>query len=70
MTDVVVVGAGPFGLAAARRLAERGQRVTVVERRTHIGGNAFSEPDEATGIEIHRYGAHIFHTSNERVWAF
>jgi len=69
--DVVVVGAGLFGLTVADRLArERGLRVTIVEKRDHIGGNAYSSPDEATGIEIHRYGAHLFHTSNERVWAY
>ncbi|MDR2453972.1 MAG: FAD-dependent oxidoreductase, partial [Bifidobacteriaceae bacterium] len=70
MSDFVVVGAGPFGLAAARVLAERGRRVTVLDRRDHLGGNAYSDFDAATGIEVHRYGAHIFHTSNERVWAF
>ena len=71
MTDVVVVGAGLFGLTIADRLArDLGLHVTIVEKRDHIGGNAFSEPDAATGIEVHRYGAHIFHTSNERVWAY
>lgn len=68
MTDVVVVGAGLFGLTAARSLAEAGRRVLVVERRNHLGGNAYSEPDAETGIEVHRYGAHIFHTNNLRVW--
>ncbi|MDR3107441.1 MAG: FAD-dependent oxidoreductase [Bifidobacteriaceae bacterium] len=70
MTDLVVAGAGPFGLTVARVLAERGRRVTVVERRDHIGGNAYSSTDPATGVEIHNYGAHIFHTSNEAVWEF
>lgn len=70
-TDVVVVGAGLFGLTVADRLArEHGLRVTVVEKRDHIGGNAYSFVDPATGIEIHRYGAHLFHTSNERVWQY
>lgn len=69
--DLVVVGAGLFGLTVARRCAEdHGMKVLVVERREHIGGNAYSEPDVATGIEVHRYGAHLFHTSNERVWAY
>ena len=42
----------------------------VLERRSHIGGNAYSEPEPETGIEIHRYGAHLFHTCNERVWEY
>ena len=42
----------------------------VLERRHHIGGNAYCEPDPETGIEVHRYGAHLFHTSNERVWEY
>ena len=42
----------------------------VVERRHHIGGNAYSEKEPETGIEIHRYGAHLFHTSNARVWEY
>ncbi|MDR1635141.1 MAG: FAD-dependent oxidoreductase [Bifidobacteriaceae bacterium] len=70
MTDLVVVGAGPFGLTVARLMAERGRQVTVVERRDHIGGNAYSSPDPETGIEVHNYGAHIFHTANEQVWRF
>src|SRR6195952_4847368 len=47
-----------------------GLDVTVIDRREHIGGNAYSERDPDTGIEIHRYGAPLFHTSNERVWAY
>ena len=42
----------------------------VIDRRDHLGGNASREPDPETGIEVHRYGAHLFHTSNERVWAY
>jgi UDP-galactopyranose mutase len=69
--DVVVVGSGLFGLTVAERCARRwGLRVAVVERRDHVGGNAFSEVDSATGIEVHRYGAHLFHTSNEHVWDY
>ncbi len=69
--DLVVVGSGLYGLTIARRCAEDlGMRVVVVEKRDHIGGNAFSERDPQTGIEVHRYGAHLFHTSNERVWSF
>ena len=70
MTDLIVVGSGLFGLTIAERAAESGLKVAVVERRAHIGGNAYSEFDAETGIEVHRYGAHLFHTSNERVWAY
>ncbi|WP_353081702.1 UDP-galactopyranose mutase [Tessaracoccus lapidicaptus] len=69
--DLLVVGSGLFGLTIAERAAtELGLRVTVVESRDHIGGNAWSTVDEATGVEEHRYGAHIFHTSNEAVWGY
>ncbi|GAA2615844.1 UDP-galactopyranose mutase [Actinomadura fulvescens] len=69
--DLVVVGAGFFGLTVAERCAaELGLRVLVLDRRDHIGGNAYSEPEPETGIEVHRYGAHLFHTSNERVWEY
>ena len=70
MTDIVVVGAGLFGLTVARRMADAGAQVLVLDRREHIGGNAWSAPEPSTGIEVHRYGAHLFHTSDERVWAF
>lgn len=69
--DLIVVGSGLFGLTIAERAAtELGLQVTVVESRDHIGGNAWSTVDEATGIEEHRYGAHIFHTSNDAVWGY
>ncbi|WP_430645964.1 UDP-galactopyranose mutase [Agromyces sp. GXS1127] len=69
--DLLVVGSGFFGLTVAERLAEElGLRVQVIDRRAHIGGNAYSEDEPTTGIEVHRYGAHLFHTSNERVWEY
>jgi UDP-galactopyranose mutase len=69
--DLVVVGSGFFGLTVAERVADQlGRRVLVLERRDHIGGNAYSETDPETGIEIHRYGPHLFHTSNQRVWEY
>jgi UDP-galactopyranose mutase len=69
--DLVVVGSGFFGLTVAERVAAQlHKNVVVLERRGHIGGNAYSEPEPATGIEVHRYGAHLFHTSNERVWQY
>ncbi len=69
--DVAVVGSGLFGLTVARQCAEeRNLRVALIEKRSHIGGNAYSERDSDTGIEVHRYGAHLFHTSNRRVWDY
>ncbi len=67
--DLVVVGSGFYGLTVAQRCAEElDLNVLVIDRRSHIGGNAYSEFEPETGIEVHRYGAHLFHTSNERVW--
>jgi len=69
--DVLIVGSGFFGLTIADRCArELGLNVQVIDRRNHIGGNAYSEADPETGIEVHRYGAHLFHTSNERIWQY
>jgi UDP-galactopyranose mutase len=69
--DLVVVGSGFFGLTIAERCAnELGLKVLVLERRHHIGGNAYSEPEPETGIEVHVYGAHLFHTSNQKVWDY
>ena len=68
--DCLVIGAGFAGAVAARELAERGgRRVLVLERRDHIGGNAYDLPDQA-GVLIHQYGPHIFHTSNRRVFDY
>ncbi len=69
--DVLVVGAGIFGLTIAERLAtQKGKHVLVIDNRNHIGGNAYSEFDKETGIECHKYGAHLFHTSDEEVWQY
>jgi len=69
--DLVVVGSGFFGLTVAQQCAQNlGLNVVVIDRRAHLGGNAYSEDDVETGIEVHRYGAHLFHTSNERVWEY
>ena len=69
--DLVVVGSGLVGLTIAEQAAtELGLKVVLLDRRSHIGGNAYSENEEQTGIEVHRYGAHLFHTSNERVWEY
>lgn len=68
--DLLVVGSGFFGLTIAERAASAGKKVVVIDRRSHIGGNAYSEAEPETGIEVHRYGAHLFHTSNETVWEY
>jgi UDP-galactopyranose mutase len=71
LPDLVVVGSGFFGLTIAERCArELDLKVLVLERRHHLGGNAYSEAEAETGIEVHVYGAHLFHTSNERVWEY
>jgi len=68
--DLLIVGSGFFGLTIAERAANAGRKVTVIDRRAHIGGNAYSEDEPETGIEVHRYGAHLFHTSNPTVWEY
>ena len=66
--DYLIVGAGLFGAVFARRAADSGKKVLVIERRGHIAGNVYTE--NADGINVHRYGAHIFHTNNKEVWDF
>lgn len=69
--DVVVVGAGFFGATIAERVArELGCTVCLIDRRRHIGGNAYSEFDPDSGVEVHRYGTHIFHTNSQPVWHY
>ena len=67
---IVVVGAGFYGAVMAERFASAGKRVLVLDKRPHVGGNSFSRPDPDTGVEEHVYGPHIFHTSDEAVWAY
>jgi UDP-galactopyranose mutase len=67
----VVVGSGFFGAVMAERIASvLGEPVVVLEKRDHLGGNSYSEIDARTGIEYHRYGSHLFHTSNADVWSW
>lgn len=66
----LIVGAGLAGSVVARQLAEAGLPCHVIDRRSHIAGLCYSSRDEETGIEVHRYGPHTFHTSNPRVWEF
>ena len=68
--DAIVAGAGIWGCTIARRLAEAGKKVVVFEKRPVVGGNVRCEIDEETGIEVHRYGSHIFHTHIPEVWEF
>lgn len=70
-TDFLVVGAGFYGCVLAERIASvLKKKVTIIEKRDHIGGNCYSEIDKETGIEFHKYGTHIFHTSNANVWNY
>lgn len=69
--QILIVGAGLFGLTMAERLVnDLGKRVIIIDKRPHIGGNCYSEFDSQTGIECHKYGAHLFHTSNQEVWDY
>ncbi len=66
--DYLIVGAGLYGAVFAHEMAQRGKKVLVVDRREHIGGNCYTE--EIEGIQVHKYGAHIFRTSNKSVWDY
>ena len=66
--DYLIVGAGLFGAVFAHEAGKAGKRCLVIDRRSHIGGNVYTE--EIAGINVHRYGAHIFHTSNKEVWDY
>ena len=68
--DYVIVGAGIFGATVAERLADAGKKVLVIDRREHLAGNIYSYTDEETGIEVHKYGSHIFHTEMDEVWDY
>ena len=68
MYDYLIVGAGLYGAVMARQLTQAGKRCLVIDRRSHIAGNAHTEIVD--GIPVHRYGAHIFHTSDREVWEY
>lgn len=68
MYDYIIVGSGLFGTICAHELTKRGNKCLVLEKRNHIGGNIYTEKIE--GINVHKYGAHIFHTSNKEVWEY
>ncbi len=67
--DTLIIGCGFAGTTVARVLAERGEKVKIIEKRNHIGGNCYDEYDEY-GVLVHKYGPHIFHTSNKEVYDF
>ena len=66
--DYLIVGSGLFGATFAHLAHKQGKRCLVIDKRSHLGGNIYCENIE--GINVHKYGAHIFHTSNKKVWAF
>ncbi|MBQ6214591.1 MAG: UDP-galactopyranose mutase [Oscillospiraceae bacterium] len=68
MYDFLIVGAGLYGAVFAREAAKRGKTSLVIDRRPHIAGNVYTEKTE--GINVHKYGAHIFHTNNKEVWDY
>ena len=69
MYDYLIVGAGLFGSICARELSDAGYKVLVIDKRSHIGGNAYTERN-AKGINIHKYGPHIFHTNSVKAWEY
>ena len=66
--DYLIVGAGLFGAVFAREATKKGKKCLVIDKRNHIGGNVYTK--ETEGINVHQYGAHIFHTSNKEVWDY
>ncbi len=68
MYDYLIVGAGLYGAVFAREMTDKGAKCLVIDKRDHIGGNVYTKEQE--GINVHVYGAHIFHTSNRRVWDY
>lgn len=68
MYDYLVIGTGLYGAVFAHEAKKKGKTVLVVEKRSHIGGNVYTE--EIEGINVHKYGAHIFHTNNKEVWEY
>ena len=66
--DYLIVGSGLFGSVFAYEMTKRGKKCLVIEKRGHIGGNVYTE--EEYGINVHKYGAHIFHTNNKEIWDY
>lgn len=68
--NILIVGAGFSGVVIARKLAECGHKIRIIDRRDHIAGNCYDARDEETNVMVHTYGPHIFHTDNKEVWDF
>lgn len=68
--NFAIVGAGFTGAVLAQEMAKAGHTIEVFESRNHIAGNCYSERDEKTGVMLHQFGPHIFHTDNEVVWNY
>lgn len=68
MYDYVIVGAGFYGAVCAHELRKKGKKVLVIEKRNHIAGNAYTEDND--GVNVHKYGAHIFHTNDKAIWEY
>ena len=68
MYDYLIVGAGLYGAVFAREMTDKGYKCLVVDKRDHIGGNVYTENVE--DINVHKYGAHIFHTSDKQIWDY
>ncbi len=66
--DYLIVGAGPFGATFAHEMNKKGKKCIVIDKRKHIAGNTYTQTIE--GINVHKYGAHIFHTSNKKIWDY
>jgi UDP-galactopyranose mutase len=68
--NILIVGAGLSGAVIGRELAEAGHSITILDARDHIGGNCHTVRDSETGVMVHKYGPHIFHTDNDEVWSY
>lgn len=68
MFDYLIVGSGLFGSVCARELTDKGFKCLVIDKRSHIGGNCYTE--NIDGINVHKYGPHIFHTSDKNTWDY
>ena len=68
MYDFLIVGSGLFGSTFAQQATENGYKCLIIDKRSHNAGNAYSE--DVDGINVHKYGPHIFHTSDDRIWSY